>query len=152
MRATDLSLLGDEHVRVYRETNGERGYLWNGSEVLLLTTRGRRSGQLRTVPLIFTAYGESRAVIASRGGAPQHPAWYLNSLDEPHVQVQVKADVYRALARTAVAQERAQIWADAVKTLAELRPLSGAHDATDSRGDPRSPMDRGRALSTRPSV
>ena len=110
----DLSLLGDEHVRVYRETSGERGYLWNGSPVLLLTTKGRRSGQLRTVPLIFTVYGESRAVIASRGGSPQHPAWYLNLLDEPRVQVQVKGDVYESQARVADAREREQIWAAAV--------------------------------------
>lgn len=110
----DLSLLGDEHVRVYRQTNGERGHLWNGSPVLLLTTMGRRSGELRTVPLIYTSWRESLAVIASRGGSPTHPAWYLNLLAQPRVQVQVKARVYDAVARSAVSPEREQIWAAAV--------------------------------------
>lgn len=113
-RAIDLSLRGDEHVRVYRETNGETGYLWNGSPILLLTTRGRRSGDERTIPIIFTPWGESWAVIASRGGSPTHPAWYLNLCDEPHVGVQVKADKYEAVARTAASPEREQIWAAAV--------------------------------------
>jgi deazaflavin-dependent oxidoreductase (nitroreductase family) len=114
-RPVDISLLGDEHVRVYRKTNGEQGYLWNGAPILLLTTKGRRSGMPRTIPIIFTPYGNSWVIMASRGGSPTHPAWYLNLVDEPHVQVQVKADIYDAVARTAPSPEREQIWADAIK-------------------------------------
>jgi deazaflavin-dependent oxidoreductase (nitroreductase family) len=113
---TDISLLGDEHVRVYRETDGETGYLWNGVPTLLLTTKGRKSGAARTIPIIFTRYGESFVVIASKGGSPTHPKWYLNILDDPHVQVQVKADRYEAVARTADSPEREAIWAECVKT------------------------------------
>jgi deazaflavin-dependent oxidoreductase (nitroreductase family) len=114
-RDIDLSLRGDEHVRVYRETNGERGYLWNGSPILLLTTKGRRSAKERTIPLIFTVWGDSWAVIASRGGSPTHPAWYLNLREEPHVGVQIKANAYHAVARTAPSPERERIWAEAIK-------------------------------------
>lgn len=113
---TDISLLGEEHVRVYRESGGEKGYIWNGAPILLLTTKGRKSGQPRTIPIIFTQYGDAWVIIASKGGSPTHPKWYLNILDDPHVQVQVKADVFEARARTAESPEREQIWAEAVKT------------------------------------
>jgi deazaflavin-dependent oxidoreductase (nitroreductase family) len=114
-QAPDLGLLGPEHARVYRETNGEQGYIWNGSPILLVTTKGRISGEPRTIPIIFTPWGDGWAIIASKGGSPTHPKWYLNVLDDPHVQVQVKADVYEATARTAPSPEREQIWAEAIK-------------------------------------
>jgi deazaflavin-dependent oxidoreductase (nitroreductase family) len=113
---TDTSLLGEEHVRVYRETNGERGYIWNGVTILLLTTRGRRSGQPRTIPIIFTPHADGWIIIASRGGSATHPLWYLNLADDPHVQVQVKADRFDAIARSAVSPERERLWDEAIKT------------------------------------
>jgi deazaflavin-dependent oxidoreductase (nitroreductase family) len=112
----DRSLLGEEHVRLYLETNGEKGYIWNGAPILLLTTQGRKSGQPRTIPIIYTAYGDSYVIIASKGGSPTHPKWYLNVLDDPNIQVQVKADRFDALARTAESPERERIWAQAIKT------------------------------------
>ena len=113
---TDTSLLGEEHVRVYRETNGERGYLWNGVPILLLTSKGRKSGEARTIPIIFTSYKDSYVIIASKGGAPTHPKWYLNVLEDPNVEVQVKAEKFSAVARTAESPEREQIWAECIKT------------------------------------
>jgi deazaflavin-dependent oxidoreductase (nitroreductase family) len=112
---TDISLLGEEHVRVYRETDGEKGYIWNGAPILLLTTRGRKSGEPRTIPIIFTPYGRSYVIIASKGGSPTHPKWYLNILDDPRVAVQVKAEKFAAVARTAPSPERERIWAEALK-------------------------------------
>jgi deazaflavin-dependent oxidoreductase (nitroreductase family) len=112
---TDISLLGEKHVKAYRETNGERGYLWNGVPILLLTTTGRKSGEPRTIPIIFTPYQSSFVIIASKGGAPEHPKWYLNILHNPNVTVQVKADVFKAVARTARSPEREMMWAEAVK-------------------------------------
>jgi deazaflavin-dependent oxidoreductase (nitroreductase family) len=112
---TDISLLGDEHVRVYRETNGEKGYIWNGAPILLLTTKGRKSGAFRTIPIIFTPYRQSYVIIASKGGSPTHPKWYLNILDDPHVEVQIKAEKFPAVARTASSPEREVIWAEALK-------------------------------------
>jgi deazaflavin-dependent oxidoreductase (nitroreductase family) len=111
----DLTLFGDSHVRAYRETNGEQGYIWNDAPTLLLTTKGRTSGQPRTLPLIFVADGEALAIVASKGGAPEHPDWYQNLVAEPRVQVQVKGDVFDAVARTATPEERARLWPKAVK-------------------------------------
>jgi deazaflavin-dependent oxidoreductase (nitroreductase family) len=113
---TDTSLLGDEHVRVYRETNGEKGYLWNGVPTLLFTSKGRKSGEARTIPIIFTAYQDSFVIIASKGGSPTHPQWYLNVLEDPNVEVQVKGDKFSGVVRTAESPEREKIWAECVKT------------------------------------
>jgi len=112
---TDITLIGDEHVRVYRETNGETGYIWNGVTTLLLTFTGRRSGEKRTIPIICTQVGDSYVIIASKGGAPAHPLWYLSVSENPDVEVQVKADKFRARARTAPSPEREALWAEAVK-------------------------------------
>ena len=78
--------LGEEHVRRYRETDGEVGYLWNGVPTLLLTTTGRRTGEARTSALIFGRDGDDYLVVASMGGAPRHPAWYLNLTADPEVE------------------------------------------------------------------
>lgn len=112
---TNIMLLGDEHVQRYQETDGEVGYLWNGVTALLLTMTGRKSGQRRTIPIIFTQVGDAYVIIASKGGSPTHPAWYLNLLDDPHVRVQVKGDKFDAIARTAESPEREQLWAAAIK-------------------------------------
>lgn len=111
----DLSLFGPAHVKAYQETQGETGYIWNEAPILLLTTKGHRSGQLRTTPLIFVHDGERLAIVASKGGAPEHPDWYLNLDAEPHVRVQVKGDVFDAVARTAEGAERDRLWNEAVK-------------------------------------
>ena len=112
---TDITLIGPEHVRVYQDTNGETGYLWNGVPILLFTTKGRKSGEPRTNPIIFTPVGDKYVIIASKGGSPAHPAWYLNILEDPNIEVQVKADKFKATARTAESPEREELWAEAVK-------------------------------------
>jgi deazaflavin-dependent oxidoreductase (nitroreductase family) len=109
-RAPDITLLGDEHVARYRESNGEVGYIWNGATTLLLTTTGRRSGEPRTVPLIYAADGDRCIVVASKGGAPQHPLWYGNIEANPEVDVQIKGDHFSARARTLDGDERARAW------------------------------------------
>jgi deazaflavin-dependent oxidoreductase (nitroreductase family) len=106
----DLSLFGDEHIRRYRETDGGVGYLWNGVPTLILTTTGRRSGQPHDTALICGFDGDTAVVIASQGGAPTHPQWYLNLRADPRVQVQVKGDRFAALARTAEGAERERRW------------------------------------------
>jgi len=106
------SLTGDEHVRRYRETGGEVGHDWRrGSKVLLLTTKGRRTGEPRTVPLIYEDTGDGAYVIvASKGGAPEHPGWYRNLVADRDVEVQVRDDVFAATARTAEGEERERLW------------------------------------------
>lgn len=112
---TDLTLTGEEHVRVYRETNGETGYIWNGVTTLLLTFTGRKSGQKRTIAIIYTQVGETPVIIASKGGWPTHPQWYLNLLENPDCEVQIKDRVFKARARIAASPERELIWADCIK-------------------------------------
>jgi deazaflavin-dependent oxidoreductase (nitroreductase family) len=106
----DITLLGQEHVQRYQETNGEVGYLWNGAPTLLLTTKGRKTGKYRTTPLIFARDAERYLIVASQGGAPTHPLWYLNLQETPEVTVQVKGEVFRALAETADAREKPRLW------------------------------------------
>jgi len=99
-RPPDISLLGEEHVRRYRETDGDVGYIWNGVPTLLLTTTGRRSGTPRTTPLIYARDGDDYLVVASMGGAPQHPNWYRNLQADSSARIQVLADhLDEALAR-----------------------------------------------------
>jgi deazaflavin-dependent oxidoreductase (nitroreductase family) len=106
----DYSLLGDDHVRAYRDSGGEEGYDWNGAPSLLLTTNGRTSGEPRTAPLIFARDGDDYLVVASVGGMPKHPAWYLNLQADPKAQIQVKADVLDVVARTATDAEKPRLW------------------------------------------
>jgi deazaflavin-dependent oxidoreductase (nitroreductase family) len=103
-------LIGAEHVRRYQETNGDVGYLWNGVPTLLLTTTGRRSGELRTSALIFGRDGDDYLIVASMGGAPRHPQWYLNVSAHPEAEVQVVADRVPVVARTAPAAEKPRLW------------------------------------------
>lgn len=106
----DLSIFGEAHVKVYRETNGEQGYLWNGAPILLLTTTGRKSGEPRTSALIFGRDGDDLLLVASKGGAPDHPLWYLNIEANPEVEVQVKGDVFVATAHDATGDEKTRLW------------------------------------------
>jgi deazaflavin-dependent oxidoreductase (nitroreductase family) len=107
---SDDDLFGEEHVRVYRETGGERGYHWRGTTILLLTTRGRKSGQERTTPLIHRADGEHWVVVASKGGAPANPGWYENMLADPEATIQVKDERIPVRASAAEGGERARLW------------------------------------------
>ena len=84
-RAPDLALLGDDHIRAYQETGGETGYLWNGAPTLLVYSAGRKSGLPRTHALIFAQDGDDYLIVASMGGAPAHPQWYLNLTANPEV-------------------------------------------------------------------
>jgi proline iminopeptidase len=110
------ALFGDEHVRRYRETGGKVGHQWReGSTVLLLTTTGRKTGDKRTIPLIYAQDGNRQVIVASKGGAPEHPGWYQNLQKTPDVEVQVKDEIFRARARTATGEERTRLWKAANK-------------------------------------
>lgn len=107
---TDISLLNEEHVKRYRDTNGEVGHIWNGATALLLTTIGNKSGEARTTPLIYARDGDGYVVVASMGGAPRHPAWYLNISKNPEVEIQVLDKVMKATATTSEGAERERLW------------------------------------------
>ncbi len=102
--------MSDEHVTMYRESNGEQGYEFNGTTILLLTTTGRKSGEERTSALIYREWEDAYLIVASKGGSDAPPEWYLNLSADPNVTVQVKADVFAARARTATPEEKASMW------------------------------------------
>jgi proline iminopeptidase len=118
-----------EHVRIYRESGGAEGHLWDSSAAgssgllpaLLLTTVGRRSGEKRTSPLIYGTLGDAFIVIGSKGGADKHPRWYLNLLANPAVELQVGKDLFAARARVATGKERQQLWEQMLKVYPPYR-------------------------------
>jgi proline iminopeptidase len=102
---------GEEHVRLYRETGGATGHEWReGSTILLLTTKGRKTGLDRTVPLIYDLDGANPVIVASKGGAPDHPGWFKNLVQTPEADVQILESHVPVRAREAEGQEREQLW------------------------------------------
>ncbi|MBP2474455.1 deazaflavin-dependent oxidoreductase (nitroreductase family) [Crossiella equi] len=98
------------HIDRYVATAGADGHDWQGTTTLLLTTTGRRTGVPRRTALIYQRDGADYVVVAAQGGAPAHPAWYLNLTAHPEVAVQVGGEKFTARARTATAAERARLW------------------------------------------
>ncbi len=125
-------LFGQEHVKRYRATDGAEGHEWRGANVLLLTTTGRRSGEEHTTPLIYGEQDGDYVIVASRGGAPSHPAWYLNLVADPEVELQVLADRFPARARTADSEERSRLW----KLMTESWPAYNDYQAKTEREIP----------------
>jgi len=109
--STQQFLFGQEHVRRYRETDGEDGFVWKeGSHILLLTTTGRKTGNKTTTPLIFGMDGDNPVLVASQGGAPDHPGWYKNLVKTPDAEVQIKGETFAVRARDAEGEERDRLW------------------------------------------
>jgi deazaflavin-dependent oxidoreductase (nitroreductase family) len=131
--ATDDELFGPEHVRVYRETDGERGYHWKGATILLLTTTGRKSGEPRTMPLIHRTDGDHWVVVASKGGWKHDPIWFKNLEADPNATVEVPGETVPVRARVAEGSERERLW----KLMNEDWP---AYDSYQERADRRIPV------------
>jgi deazaflavin-dependent oxidoreductase (nitroreductase family) len=121
-----------EHIRNYVESDGRTGHTWRGVTTLLLTTLGRRSGQWRRTALIYGKDGDRHVVVASYGGSPKHPAWYLNLVEHPEVRVQVGAEKFTARARTADAEEKRRLW----PLMTEIWPDYAKYQARTSRDIP----------------
>ncbi|GHE39867.1 nitroreductase [Streptosporangium violaceochromogenes] len=126
------------HVRRYVETDGRDGHLYQGMRILLLTTRGRKSGKLRRTALIYGQDGDRYLLVASNGGAPRHPAWYLNLVEHPEVRLQVGADRFTARARTATAEEKPPLW----RLMTSIFPLYDTYQAKAGRDIPLVIMER----------
>jgi len=127
------------HVRLYRE-DPDKGHLWDSTTAggpgvlptLLLSTTGRRSGKTRLSPLIYGKADKSFVIIASKGGDPRHPAWYLNLQQNPECEIQVAHDHFRVRARTAQGGERETLW----RQLAVIYPPYNDYQAATSRKIP----------------
>jgi F420H(2)-dependent quinone reductase len=113
-----------DHTELYLSSGGKDGHMYTINRPgappitvasLLLTTTGRKSGQKYIFPLFYGPAGDSYFVIASKGGAPEHPGWYRNLAADPDVEIQVGTAKMSARARTATGEERARLWAKAVE-------------------------------------
>jgi deazaflavin-dependent oxidoreductase (nitroreductase family) len=121
-----------EHVRRYIASNGADDG-WEGPRpILILYTKGRKSGGIRRSPLLFLEHGGERYVIGSKGGDPKHPAWFLNLLGDPDVHVRVMADVYAARAEVVDDATRARIWPELVARY----PMFAQYQAATTRQIP----------------
>ena len=130
-----------DHIRLYLE-DPEKAHMWDSTAAggpgplptLLLVSSGRRSGEPRPLPLIYGRSGDNYVVIASKGGAPDHPVWYLNLVANPECEIRVSTLKTPARARTAEGTEREELW----KQLAEIYPPY--NDYQVSAGERRIPV------------
>jgi deazaflavin-dependent oxidoreductase (nitroreductase family) len=123
-----MKVLGAIHGWLYRVSSGKWGRTFFGSPILLLTTTGRRTGRPRTWPLTYLPEGDRLIVIASNGGQPNHPAWYLNLRANPLVSVQLGDQTRMMIAQTAEGSERARLWSRVVE---EYPAYAGYQQKTD---------------------
>ena len=129
-----------QHLDQYLKTNGAEGHLRDfsagGGKLdtpnLLLTTTGRKSGKKIMLPLIYGTDGTNSLIVASKGGAPEHPAWYLNLQAQPQVAVQAGAKKFNAIARTATGAERQRLW----QVMAEVFPPYNEYQTRTTREIP----------------
>jgi deazaflavin-dependent oxidoreductase (nitroreductase family) len=113
-----------EHTNRYLSSGGNDGHMYKVTPPgytemmvpsLLLTTTGRKSGEKFIFPLFYGKTGDSYIIVASKGGAPEHPGWYKNLLANPEVEVQVGTKKLKAKARTVAGEERGRLWTEALK-------------------------------------
>jgi deazaflavin-dependent oxidoreductase (nitroreductase family) len=128
----DDDLFLDEHVRAFRETDGERGYHWRGTTILLLTTTGRVSGEPRTMPLIHRTDGDRWIVVASKGGAPTNPSWFENLRAQPDAEIELPGERIAVRAEAAEGAERERLW----KLMTEVWPAYDDYQARTEREIP----------------
>ncbi len=121
-----------KHINDYVASGGEKGHTWQGVPTLLLTTRGRKSGKLRRSALIYGRDGASYVVVASIGGAPKHPMWYLNLVANPQVVLQVGPEIIPARARVAEGDDKTRLW----RQMAEIWPQYDSYQKKTKRQIP----------------
>ena len=114
---TVIKWMSKTNVIAYRVSGGRVGGTWrvgsaatSGLPLCLLTTTGRKSGEPRVHPLLFLEDGDRVVLVASQGGQPKHPLWYLNLTANPTVTVQIGSRTRDLVARTATGDERAELW------------------------------------------
>jgi deazaflavin-dependent oxidoreductase (nitroreductase family) len=122
-----IKAMSSVHTRMYRVTGGRLGKHWRiGSAVrhavpvCLLTTTGRKSGQRRTVPLVYLQDGANVVVVASQGGVPKNPQWYWNVMADPVVDIEIGKRHFACRAHSANPAERARLWPKLVELYADF--------------------------------
>ncbi|WP_433702313.1 nitroreductase family deazaflavin-dependent oxidoreductase [Prescottella equi] len=122
-----IKWMSKTNVKLYRATGGRLGGKWRvgsafpwGIPVCLLTTTGRKSGQPRVSPLLFLEDGDRVILVASQGGLPKNPMWYLNIRADPEVTIQIKSRIRTMRARVATDEERAELWPRLVDMYADF--------------------------------
>ncbi|GAB3035577.1 nitroreductase family deazaflavin-dependent oxidoreductase [Parafrigoribacterium mesophilum] len=121
-----------KQIAKYVATDGREGSTQRGAPLLLLTTQGRKSGKWRRTALIFGERDGKFIIVASKGGAPAHPSWYLNLVANPEVRVQVYDRIFAATARTATAGEKPALWS----LMASIWPDYNVYTAKTDRDIP----------------
>lgn len=104
-----------EQAEKFEQSNGQEANTMKGKPIILLTTKGAKSGKLRKTPLMKVEHDGEYAVVASLGGAPKHPVWYHNIVKEPHVELQDGPDKKDYTAREVTGDEKATWWDRAVE-------------------------------------
>ncbi|MGP3770150.1 nitroreductase family deazaflavin-dependent oxidoreductase [Streptomyces sp. SDT5-1] len=121
-----------DQARTYEESGGTKGTTMQGAPCLLLDYQGRKSGQWRRTVLIYGRDGEDYLIVASKGGADEHPLWYLNLQANPDVRLRVETERFAARAETLSTQEKARVW----DSLVELFPPYADYQKKTSRDIP----------------
>jgi deazaflavin-dependent oxidoreductase (nitroreductase family) len=114
----DAKVAMDNHLKDYLATGGKQGHLWDTSPwggrgltpTLVLKVTGRKSGKPQMLPLIYAPWGDEYVIIGSKGGAKDHPYWYLNLIARPNLEFQVGGKCWHATWREAKGEERSKIW------------------------------------------
>ena len=122
-----------DHVDRYLATDGADGFEWEGAQCVILTTVGRKTGSLRRTPLIRIWDGRRYLLVASMGGAPRHPSWYLNLVAHPDVTIQDRGELHRLRARTATVEEKSHLWPIAVSQWPDYDDYQGHRRAPNHR-------------------
>ena len=129
---TDQNAYTRQLIEDFRASRGKAGGPMEGRPLLLLTTTGAKSGQLRTTPMMYIHVDDRLLVIASNAGAAIHPDWYRNLVAHPEVTVEVGNETFKAIARVAEGQERQKLW----NRVVELYPFFADHQTKTSRQIP----------------
>lgn len=133
LRRSLLRSFGAVNALAYRLSGGRlMNRFPSGAPVFLLTTTGRKSGRRRTVPLLYLADGDDLIIVGSQGGAPTHPAWYLNLRTSPDAEAEIGTRRFAVRARTVEGTERHALW----PRLVALYPPYAAYQRRTSRQIP----------------
>ena len=127
-----IKVMSSSHKFWYRLTGGGIGGRINGMDVLLLMTKGRKSGKPRTTPLQYLADGDAYVVVASNGGSDRHPGWWANLRADPQAKIRIRSSVRAVRAEEASEEEKARLW----PRLTELYPDYECYQEQTSRRIP----------------